>query len=169
MALIDMKWSLFQVQALVCPMLVLLCVHTATGTATSHLSMLEFRVLDTVHWVNPALLVCLHWHRNVRMGWMSGWSGYICTYQRKQPPGRGCCWTHGWDNIGGGSLEPGRKGCWLVLLGWEIHPAEHISWQGPWPRGEQVGMCPCGLIRVLEQYGTGFNQSKKLLKNCISL
>lgn len=42
MALIEIKWSLFQAKALVGSLLVLLCLHTATGTAASHLSILEF-------------------------------------------------------------------------------------------------------------------------------
>lgn len=46
MFLIELQWSLFQAKALVCSMLVLLCVHTATGTATSHLFMLRVSLVS---------------------------------------------------------------------------------------------------------------------------
>lgn len=84
-------------------------------------------------------LLCmgLHWHRDVRVGRVHGWSGRVRNDQRKQPLWRSCGRTDGWEHGGECLVEPGWKGCWLVLLGGEQHPAEHVSREGPRPRGKQ--------------------------------
>lgn len=71
MALVELKWRLSQAKALVCSLLALLCLHTATGTATSHLSLLEFGSWpESIGFLSLCVCVC------VDTG-MSGWDGCL--------------------------------------------------------------------------------------------
>lgn len=106
--------------------------HSHRYRAPSHEIVYEF----ALNRLSSALR--LHWYRSVRLGQVFGWSGRIWECPRKQPLWRGCRWARGWVRKGVRSLEPGWKGCWLVLLGSKKHPAEHVSRQGPWPRGKRV-------------------------------
>lgn len=73
MAVIEIKWSLFQAKAVVGSLLVLLCLHTATGTATSHLFILEFGFWTKLIGFLP-LCICVYVCIDTGM---SGWGGCL--------------------------------------------------------------------------------------------
>lgn len=71
MALIELKWSFIQAKALVFSLLVLLCLHTAKGTATSPLFVLEFSSWpELMDFFCICLCVCIDTG-------MSGWGGCL--------------------------------------------------------------------------------------------
>lgn len=73
MALIEIKWSLCQVKALICSLHIFLYLHTATGTATSHAFILEFGFWTELIGLLPLCLcdcVCIDTG-------MSGWGGCL--------------------------------------------------------------------------------------------
>lgn len=71
MALVELKSSLSQAKALVYSLLALLCLHTATGKATSHLSGLEFGSRpELIRFLSLCVCVC------IATG-MSGWGGCL--------------------------------------------------------------------------------------------
>lgn len=59
MALIELKWSLFQAKALVCSLLVLLCLPATTGNTALHLFRIRVKILTGIHFLHYAFVFAL--------------------------------------------------------------------------------------------------------------
>lgn len=122
MALTELKWSLFQAKALVCSLLLLLCLHTTTGTTTPHLFRIRVEILAGIHFLHYAFVFAL---TQGCQGGVDVWTVRMCLQQSQKTALREKwllnSWpTPRWREFTGGWMEKTLIGsCWMKeTSGW---------------------------------------------------